>query len=230
MSLDNSVIARYSKAGDHFEILADPKKAEAFKSGDDIDISEVLEIDEIFKDAHKGDKASPETIKKSFGTDDIREVAAKILKDGEIQLTTEQRKAMVDQRRQKVIQAICRDAVDPQTMHPHPPERISNALEQARFSFDAHKNLETQVEDAIKAIRPILPIKIEKLNIAVRIDADYAPKAYNHLHNYNVKKEEWQKDGSLVAVIELPAGLQDKLYSELNSFTHGNAETRVLKE
>jgi ribosome maturation protein SDO1 len=230
MTLESSVIARYSKGGEHFEILVDPKGAEDFKSGTNSNLNEILEIDNIFKDAHKGDKANTDSIKKIFGTEDVMAVAEKILKDGEIQLTTDQRKEMVEQRRQRVVQAICRDAVDPQTMKPHPPERIKNALEQAHFNIDLHKRFEDQVEEAIKLLRPIIPIRLEKLRVAVRVPADYAPKAYQHLHHFEVQKEEWQKDGSLVAVIEIPAGLQDELFGELNSFTHGNVETRILKD
>jgi ribosome maturation protein SDO1 len=230
MTLENSVIARYEKAGEHFEILVDSKGAEDFKAGTVTDILSILEIDKIFKDSHKGDVANSDNIKKIFGTEDVAEVATKILKDGEIQLTTDQRKAMVDQRRQKIIQTISRDAVDPQTMRPHPPARIENALDQVHFNVDLHKRFEDQLEDAIKSIRPILPIKIEKLKVAIRVSADYAAKAYAHFHNYTVLKEEWQKDGSLVGVIEIPPGLQDELYNELNSFTHGNVETKIIKD
>jgi len=230
MTLENSVIARYSKSGEHFEILVDSKGAEDFRSGEKAEIGEILEIDSVFKDARKGDKANDESIKKAFGTDDVLVVAQTILKDGEIQLTTEQRKQMVDQRMQKIVQTICRDAMDPQTGRPHPPARIKNALEQAHFNPDVHRRFEDQLEDAIKGIRPLLPIKFEKLKIAIRVSSEYAPKAYAHLHHYTVSKEEWQKDGSLVAIVEIPAGMQDQLYNELNSFTHGSVETRVLKD
>jgi ribosome maturation protein SDO1 len=230
MAIDTSVIARYSKAGEHFEILVDPKKAEEFKSGANISIEDVLEADAIFKDSGKGERAKEDGLKKAFGTIIVAEIAAKILKEGEIQLTTEQRKAMADQRRQKIIQSICRDAIDPTNGRPHPPERIKNALEQTHFSIDLHKRFEDQLEDAIKLLRPIIPLKFEKLKIAVRIPAEYAPKAYSHVHHYTLLKEEWQKDGSLITVIEIPAGLQDELYGELNSFTRGNVETRILKE
>jgi ribosome maturation protein SDO1 len=229
MAIENSVIARYSKEGEHFEVLVNPKGAEEFKAGAK-PVNEILEIDEIFKDSHKGDRANEDSLKKAFGTSDVMEVASKIVKDGEIQLTTDQRKQMSDQRRQKIVQSICRDAVDPQTGRPHPPERISNALEQSHFNPDLHKRFEEQLEDAIKGIRPILPIKFERIKLAIRIPADFAPKAYPHLHKFSLQKEEWQKDGSLVAVMEIPAGLQDEVYGELNSFTHGNVETRIIKD
>jgi len=230
MAIENSVIARYQKAGEHFEILVNPKKAEEFKSGSGIGIEDVLEADGIFKDSGKGERAKEDSLKKAFGTSDVKEVAAKILKEGEIQLTTEQRKEMADQRMQKVIQTICRDAVDPTNGRPHPPERIKNALEQGRFGVDLHKRFEDQLAEAIKILRPILPIKFEKLKLAVRVPAEYAPKAYTHVHHYTILKEEWQKDGSLVVVIEIPAGMQDQLYGELNAFSKGSVETRILKE
>jgi ribosome maturation protein SDO1 len=230
MTIENSVIARYEKFGEHFEILVDSKGAEDFRSGTNKNIRDILEIDTIFKDANKGDKANSESLNKVFKTEDPIEIAEKILKDGEIQLTTEQRKQMVDQRRQKIIQTICRNAVDPQTMRPHPPERIKNALEQVHFNVDIHKRLDDQIDEALKLLRPIIPIKFEQLKLAIKVPADYAPKAYQHLHHYSVKKEEWQKDGSLVAVLEIRAGMQDEVYGELNSFTHGNVETRILKD
>jgi ribosome maturation protein SDO1 len=229
MAIDTSVIARYTKGGEHFEILVDPKKAEEFKAGS-ASIEDALEVDAIFKDSSKGERAKEDGLKKAFGTTIVAEVAAKILKEGEIQLTTEQRKEMVEQRRQKIVQSICRDAVDPTNGRPHPPERIKNALEQVHFTVDLHKRFEEQLEDAIKLLRPIIPIKFQKLKLAIRVPAEYAPKAYGHLHHYTIMKEEWQKDGSLVAVIEIPAGLQDELYGELNSFTRGNIETKILKD
>jgi len=231
MTIEKSVIARLVKSGEHFEILIDPKAAEEFKEGqmDKATLAAVLEIDSIFKDVRKGDKAKEESLKKAFGTEDVAEIAAKIIEDGEIQLTTEQRREIMERKEQRIISAICTEAVDPHTNKPHPPERIKNALQEAHFSVDMHKPMEAQIEAAIKAIRPIIPIKIEKVRVAIRVPPDYAPKAYAHIHKFNVEKEEWQKDGSLVAVIEIPAGLQDQLYSELNSFSHGNVETRILK-
>jgi len=231
MAIETSVVARLSKSGEHFEILIDPKVAEEFKEGrlDKPGLAAALEIDAVFKDANKGDKVKEENLKKAFGTEDLGEIAAKILEDGEIQLTTEQRREMVERKMQRIVSSICAEAVDPQTNRPHPPERIKNALAEARFNVDIHKPINTQIQDAIKLLRPIIPIKIEKLRVAIRVPADYAPKAYSHLHKFTIEKEEWQKDGSLVAVIEISAGLQDQLYNELNSFTHGNVETRILK-
>ncbi|MBI2142795.1 ribosome assembly factor SBDS, partial [Candidatus Woesearchaeota archaeon] len=40
--------------------------------------------------------------------------------------------------------------------------------------------------------------------------------------------DSWQNDGSLIAVVEVPAGLQQDLFSELNRLTHGDVESKVI--
>jgi len=231
MNIEDAVVARYSKGGEHFEVLIDPKGAEDFKEGNikKSRLSEFMPVDSIFKNVSKGDKASEEALKKHFGTDDPVEVAAYIIEHGEIQLTTEQRREMLERKTQKLISYIASQAVDPRNNKPHPPDRIKNALEEAKFRVDLHKSMEKQVDEALKILRPILPIKFEIMKIAVKIPANYAAKAHSQLNEYKITKEEWQQDGSLVAIIELPGGMQDQLYSALNSFTHGEVETRILK-
>ena len=75
-------------------------------------------------------------------------------------------------------------------------------------------------------MRVIIPIKIERREIAVRIPAQYAGHSFTVLKKYKLLKDEWQNDGSLVAVVEIPAGLQDDLFSELNKISHGEVESK----
>ena len=229
MSLENSVVARFSKGGEHFEILVDPDGVDAVKNGEK-DVSEILEADIVFKDARKGDKSSSESLQKVFSSEEVNTVAKEIILHGEIQLTTEQRREMQEKKQQRLINQIAMNAIDPRTQKPHPPERIKNALEQLNFKVDIHQDFNKQMEDAVHKMKPLLPIKIETLKIVIRVPSQYAPKAYTHLHKFEIQKEEWQKDGSLVAVVKIPGGMQDQLYTELNGFTHGDVETKILKE
>jgi len=61
------------------------------------------------------------TIAQSFGTTDTLKIADIILKKGVLQLTTEQRRKMVEDKRKQIIDFISRQAVDPKTNLPHPP-------------------------------------------------------------------------------------------------------------
>ena len=54
------VIARVERAGEKFEVLVKPDAVAKIRDGKDASILENLAIDEIFRDAHKGSKASEE--------------------------------------------------------------------------------------------------------------------------------------------------------------------------
>ena len=51
------------------------------------------------------------------------------------------------------------NGIDPKTNLPHPLQRIENALEEANVKIDEHKSEEKQVEEIVRKLQPILPIK-----------------------------------------------------------------------
>ena len=99
-------VARLTKENEHFEILVKPQKALDYRNGKISGITEVLAAEIIFSDANKGTKVSEEAKHKAFGTTDSLEIADLILKKGTLQLTTEQRRKMVEDKRRQVIDFI----------------------------------------------------------------------------------------------------------------------------
>jgi ribosome maturation protein SDO1 len=229
VALDKSIIARLESHGERFEILVDSNLAYLYKIGKKTDLANVLAAEEVFKDARKGDRHKSDAIKKAFGTEDIFEITRKILMDGEIQLTTEQRKKMMEEKHRKVVAILARECVDPRTGAPHPPQRIEQAMEEANVRIDPFKDAEAQVDLVIKELRILLPLKFEKVRIAVRIPGDIAVKAYGSLKEFGIHKEEWQKNGDLIAVVEMSAGLQGDFYDRINRATAGRVETKIMK-
>lgn len=223
VSVDEAIIARLKSHGERFEILVDPKIV-----SEKLPLEEALAAMFIYTDAGAGDKASQENLQKVFGTTNVLTIAKTILEKGEIQLTTEQRKKMTEEKKKKIIQLISRTAVDPRTRLPHPPHRIESALEQARIHVDLFKDTEEQVADIIKELRPLLPLRVETKKIAVKIPALYAGKYYHVKEFGKVVKEEWQKDGSYIAVLEVPGGMEEEFYQKVNALTKGEAETKLL--
>jgi ribosome maturation protein SDO1 len=230
ITLDEAVIARLDTHGSRFEILVDPDLALAFRKGKDIDISEILASEDVFKDSKKGDRASEEHIKDVLKVDNTLEAAKVIIQRGDLQLTTQQRKKILDERKKQVITIIARNAINPQTKLPHPPARIERAIEEAKVHVDLLKTAEEQVPDVLKALRPLIPIKFEKKEVAVKVPPQYAGKAVEAVKFFgDKKKEEWQKDGSWISVVEIPAGIMEQFFDELNKITHGDVETKILK-
>lgn len=226
----NYTIARISISGENFEILVKPDPAFAFRSGKSISISDVLIIDEIFTDASKGLRASEKKLKEAFGTTDPLEIAKIILKRGTLQLTAQQRRQLIEEKRRQIIDFISHNAVDPRTKLPHPPTRIEQVLEQVGFSVDPFKSVEEQANEAIKAIRAILPISIEKISVAIKIPPEYTGKVYGTLKSFGtIKSENWLTDGSLSVILEMPAGFYGPFLEKMGELTRGNIEAKILK-
>ena len=228
--LEDAIIARYEHSGHRFEILVDPNIIDDVKSGKIENVVDYMVIDEIFKDAHKGDRASEELIKEVFGTADVNEVAKEIIKKGQVQLTTEQRRKMLEEKKKRIISEIARNAINPQTGAPHPPQRIELAMEEAKVHIDPLKSVEEQVPIVLKALRPLIPIRFEKVKIAIKVSGDMYGKIYGELSKSGtILQEEWQKDGSWIGVVEIPAGMQGEFLDMLNKKTHGNVQTKILR-
>ncbi len=226
--VEDAVVARLERFGHKFEILVDADLAMDVKHGKDVPLDSLMAIERVFKDPKAGDEQSAENIKKVFQTNDLSEVVKKIIQDGEVQLTTEQRRAILEKKRLEIINFISRNAINPQTKTPHPPIRIENCMEQAKIHIDPFKNTDEQVNEIIKAIRHIIPISLAKIDFAVKIPAQFAPKASSIIHKYEMKKEEWLNDGSLAAEFSLPAGAKQDLLNELNSATHGEILVKII--
>jgi ribosome maturation protein SDO1 len=229
--LDGRVIARYERGGHRFEIIIEPGAIDDLKTGKPVTISEKMPSEEVFKDAHKGDRASADVMKEVFGTENVITVATKIAIDGDVQLTTEQRRQMSESKRKQIIAIIARNAMNPQTGAPHPPARIEAAMEEARVKVDPFKPAEMQVNDVLAALRPLIPISFDKVRFAIKLSGEDYGKSYGDLKGLGkVMQEEWQPNGTWIGVIEIPAGMQNDLISKLNEKTKGNAELKLLKK
>jgi len=226
---ENISIARYEKEGKSFEIIVDVRKAWEYKTGKNVDLADVVQTFVIYENARKGEKAAEEDVEKVFGTKDVFEVAKIILRKGMLQLTQEQRREFLEQKKKKIVAILARTCVNPQTGLPHPPARIENAMEEAKVQIDIWKSAEEQVKDILKEIQKVIPIKMETLRAAVKFPPEYAGKGYSILGKLgNIVKDEWQPDGSWIALVEIPGGLKGQLISAVNTATKGKAEIKFL--
>ncbi len=230
VNLDDAVIARLESFGERFEILVDPDLSAEFKKDPSMDLEEVLAVQEIFKDAKKGDKASEEAMLKVFETVDSLEVASAIIQKGQIQLTAQQRREMLEEKYKKIVNKIARESINPQNGLPHPTRRIEKAMEEAKVHIDPFKPVDEQVQLVLKAIRVKIPIRFEKVKMAIKLPGEVAGSSYSDISKFGkILKEEWQQDGSWIAVVEIPGGLQDKFYQKMSQVTGGELEARVIK-
>ncbi|NYT01927.1 MAG: ribosome assembly factor SBDS [Methanosarcinales archaeon] len=231
VNLDEAVPARLKSHGVLFEVLVDPDGALALRRGENIPVEEILAVEEVFENASRGDRSAEEDLLKAFETTNVLAIAEKVIKKGEISLTADQRKRFAESKRRQVIEFISRNAINPQTKTPHPPARIEQAMTEAKVNIDPTKSTEELVTITMKAIRPLIPIRFEEVEVAVKIPANYAPKAYGEVAGFGkLTREAWQNDGSWIGVVRIPAGMQTEFYALVNRLTKGDAETKLLKK
>ena len=218
-------VARMTKAGKHFEVVVDPDLAIQYKNSKSVDAEEVLKSEKVFSHAVNGIVAKDQDMKDAFGTTDHMEVAKILLDHGEIQLTGEYREEKRKEKRNRLIDIIRRNAVDPKTGLPHPAKRIELAFEEAKIALDDMKSADEQVNDVMKKLNVILPIRMEIDELKVVVPAQFAAKSFSTIKkNAKILREAWQNDGSLLCIVEVPAGIKQDFIDSMNSLTHGNVE------
>lgn len=228
MDTSDAIKVKY-KRNKEFEILVDPDLAkEAKMEGEDHEIQRLLFVQEIFTDAGQGERASVDELEKEFNTKQVMEAAEQIFEKGDMQLTTEQKKEMRDDKRKQVVNMIARRAQNPKTGNPHPPERVKNALEEAGFNVDWDSGVEEKFQDAIDQIRPIIPVSLDEKTVAIRIPADQAGPAYDKIQQVaDMEDEEWGND-YFMAKLTIPAGVLSDLMEEIQDLTSGKAEMKEI--
>lgn len=228
--VDKVTVVRYSFEGEKFEILVKPDPALEYKLGKRKDISSVLVSDEIYSDSSKGTRASSEKLLKAFKTEDATAIAERIMQKGDLNLTTDQRRKMTSEKRKQIVNYISKTYVDPKSHLPHPPLRIEQAMEDGRVSIDPHKSVDDQVKEIVEKLRSIIPLKSENLVLEIIVPAQFAAQSYSVLKSTgSLKKEEWQSNGSLKAILEIPAAARPNVIDRLGSITKGTASVEVVK-
>ena len=223
-------LVRYSFEGEKFEIMVKPDPALDYKMGKKKDISAVLVSDDIYTDFGKGTRPTTEKLLKAFKTEDQTEIAQIILEKGDLNLTTDQRRKMMEDKKKQIVTYIAKTYVDPKSHLPHPPLRIEQAMKDGRVSVDPQKSVDEQVKDIVEQLRSIIALKSESLKLEIVIPAQFASQSYAVLKSVgSLESEEWQNNGSLKAILEIPAAARPNVIDRLGSITKGSASVEVVQ-
>ncbi len=221
------VIARIKVKGKHYEIFVNVEKALQLKHGKPVSIDDSLSTDKVFYNSKEGLHVSDSDLMNAFGTSDIKKIAEKIIKQGEIQVPKEYKDKEREDKKKQIVDFLARCSTDPRTNLPHTADRISSAIDEAGISVD-NKPIEQQITDIIEKIKKVLPIKIKTKKLKLRIPAEHTGRVYGLISDYK-ESENWLSNGDLECVINLPAGLQEDFYDKLNAITHGSAISQEIK-
>ena len=215
VSLDDAVLARFERGGSRYEILVDPELVDNWKEDhSSVELNDLLAVDQVWSDARTGDRPTSEALERVFGSTDLATCVERILNEGSIQLTTSQRRQMVDEMKKKIVNEIATTATDPRTKLPHPRVRIENALDEVRFNADPFLSVEKQVQDAVDLLKPIIPLQFITIKLAFKVPGkDYG--GVSQLLRDSMQKEQWLSDGSWACIVEVPGGMKNEIISRV---------------
>ncbi len=205
---------------------------EQLKAMPEIDINNIFEGLIVFEDAKRGKVHAEVDLETLFGTIDAVEIAYQLLFDRETEWhwTKKQRDENFEKKKRQIIAIVAKNCINPQTKKPHPPQRIEKAIAEAKYNIDIIKSAEEQIKDVISAISAIIPIRMENVELAIKIPPSYAAKSYNVVERYGkIKQDEWQNDGSWVGIADMPAGMEAEFLEKINKLTHGRVQIKILK-
>lgn len=213
----SSTISRLNIRGEKFEIIVVPDPALNFKLTGKGDIRKILLVDEVYSDSKKGLRVSSEKLKKFFGTTDVFVIAEKILREGELQLTGEQRRRMIDSKRQQIIAMLSKLLVEPSTGNPIPPLRIEQSFNQTGISIDPLKPPEEQVKNAVNALRQVLQFKVNEVVLTLTCPQALSNDVYGFAGSMGeIDHTKVQKDKSVKITVRVPSVIMSYFLEGLN--------------
>jgi ribosome maturation protein SDO1 len=223
--VDKFTVVRLSAGNEKFEILVKPDPALEYKLGKKMDISNIMISDEIYSDANKGTRSSTEKLMKQFKTTDQLEIAKQIMSRGDLNMNTDQRRKMIEEKKRQIVEYINKNFVDPKTHMPHPVSRINAVLDEARLAIDPFKRLDDQIKTIIEPLRKVLPLKSEILELNVTVPAQFSGQSFSVFKSIGeIKSEQWLADGSLQVVLNLNAGMKSSFLDRIGTATKGSAQ------
>ena len=220
------VNAKLEKNGKRYEIEVDCEKAVDIKEGRSEDVDSALLVEKVFKDIKKGEVAG--NLQKELGTDDIRKLALKIIKEGEVQLSTAYKQKKTEMLKKRIIDKIAGMAIDLNTSLPIPKQRIEIAMQQIHHNFDINKPEKDQLDEVLIKLKKILPIRLGEFNYSIDVPIQYANDTMLYLKRLASIKDSTRNDNSLVVNFSVKAGNENELLSKLKSVTHGSINIRKI--
>ncbi|KIL70604.1 hypothetical protein M378DRAFT_1035037 [Amanita muscaria Koide BX008] len=169
IKLTNVSIVRLKKGGKRFEIACYKNKVQEWRTGIETNIDDVLQISNVFLNVSKGEVAKSGDLQKAFGTTDITNIVAEILKKGEVQVGEKEREHDLSSMRKEIATVVAEKCVDPSTQTSYPIGMIEKAMAEAGFSVKPNKTAKSQVSECIKLLQSQSKLPIQRARMRVRV-------------------------------------------------------------
>ncbi|KAF1819896.1 Shwachman-Bodian-diamond syndrome protein [Dissoconium aciculare CBS 342.82] len=130
IKLTNVSLVRMKKGKKRFEIACYKNTITSFRAGNETDLDNVLQIQNVFLNVSKGEVAPNDDLKKAFPGLTRDQVVLEILKKGEIQIGEKERSQELERVHKEVIDMVAGRLVDPTSKRVYTTGMIEKALDQ----------------------------------------------------------------------------------------------------
>lgn len=215
-------VVKYKCGKNTFEVLCKMGTAQKYRDGK-LGINNVLVSDDVFLGHYqKGDRPSPSDLVAAFKSSDMAVCAKYILDHGEINLSQDERKEKVEQRRKEIVNYIHKYYIDPKTKTPHPVTRIENALTTLKVHPDPDKDFDREMQDIVKLLPGILTIKRCEVEATLSVQSAFMGAAEGIVRKHAKVNREKYSGADCIMEISLLPGDYDALVADLSRVTKGN--------
>ncbi|USP80332.1 Ribosome maturation protein sdo1 [Curvularia clavata] len=130
IKLTNVSLVRMKKGKKRFEIACYKNKVLEWRNKVEKDLSNVLQIENVFLNVSKGQVAPKADLEKAFPKKSLEEIITDILDHGELQVGEKERNAELERTKNEVIDIVSGKLVDPKTKRVYTTGMIEKALDQ----------------------------------------------------------------------------------------------------
>ncbi|KAL1409077.1 hypothetical protein Q8F55_005901 [Vanrija albida] len=206
IKLTNVSIVKMKKGGKRFEIACYKNKVTEFRSGVETDLSEVLQIEQIFTNVPKGQVAKRDDWTKAFGSDDMNKVIEEILKKGELQVNNLERGAQLASLSREIATLVTEMTVDPATQRKHTVGMVEKAMGEIGFSTKAEKTAKAQALDLIRQLSQpgsVLPVQRVRMRVRITMPSKDAKRVKEKVLALVDETEEEDMDAEWEAIVKI---------------------------
>ncbi|CAN9087574.1 unnamed protein product [Alternaria alternata] len=130
IKLTNVSLVRMKKGKKRFEIACYKNKVLEWRNKIEKDLSNVLQIENVFLNVSKGQVAPKADLEKAFPKKSLEDIITDILDHGELQVGEKERNAELERTKNEVIDIVAGKLVDPKTKRVYTTGMIEKALDQ----------------------------------------------------------------------------------------------------
>lgn len=223
-------LVRYKHNRTTFEVMVCDGAVTKYRDGEIEDIDKVVRADEVWIDAHRGERASKSQLEEAFGTQDVQEALKYILKNGDAQISENERQKQYEERRESLVTYIQKHYVNSHNNMPLEKERIESILDELNPKIDVKM-------DTPHLASKIVPKLIDKLAMkeggtiiigSITVPNEYAAAVSSAVRKFAsvIKETLLEKD----IKIEVAVKNHNMLVKELASVTGGNYYLEVVNQ